>query len=160
LNRGEIVMRILLDLDGTVLTGGQLHPRFYEFQALVRRNGHAVIVWSSHCDGRAIASLMGFNYLHKDSSNHPIADVLIDDSCVVFSKLCVVKVAYNFLDDFLKEEGKEKGDYQLDTFTTALAEIASLGANPTTKYGCKSRADFIRHVDKMWQIAYDALKGE
>ena len=40
----------------------------------------------------------------------------------------------------------------------ALHEIAELGANAFSKYGCKSRADLIRHMDKMWEVAFDALK--
>lgn len=152
-------MRILLDLDGIVLINGQLHPRFYEFQSLVKRDKHGVTIWSSHDDGKAIASLMGFNHLHKDSSDKPVADVLIDDYCEDFSRLCVVSITYNSLDDFLGEEG-EANDYddREGFLIAALAEITQLGANPITKHGCTSRADFMRLVDKMYLIAFDALR--
>jgi len=96
-------MRILLDLDDTVLINGQLHERFIEFKEWVRRGAHNVTVWSSHEDGAAIASLMGFYYLHKDASKIPEADVLIDDRGRQFDALCVVVRIYDSLDSFLYE---------------------------------------------------------
>lgn len=36
---------------------------------------------------------------------------------------------------------------------TRLKAIAKLGANPITEQGCYTRADYMRLVDKMWQIA-------
>jgi len=94
-------MRILLDLDDTVLISGQLHPRFAEFKSWVERGRHAVTVWSSHDDGNAIATLMGFDYLHKDTPGKPEADVLVDDCGVQFSTLCLVSEVYDSLDAFL-----------------------------------------------------------
>lgn len=44
--------------------------------------------------------------------------------------------------------------------TTALHEICELGAKTVTKYQCRERIDFIRHIDKMYTIAFDVLKGE
>lgn len=45
-----------------------------------------------------------------------------------------------------------------DHLLLALHEINRLGANPITQYDCKSRADFMRHVDKMREIAFEAIK--
>lgn len=157
-------MHILLDLDGTVFVGGKLHPRFREFQASVRHNNHTVMVWSSHDEGHAISALMGFSYLHKDSLDKPNADILIDDCCEAFGKLCSIHSEYSSLDDFLDDERKEVDvdtyDYRQDILTAALEEIARMGANPITKYGCQSRLDFMRHAEQMWQIAWNALKRE
>lgn len=41
---------------------------------------------------------------------------------------------------------------------TALYQIARLGARPITEYGCKTRKDFMLHVDKMWQIALAVIE--
>lgn len=55
---------------------------------------------------------------------------------------------------------------KLDQALTALTEIAQLGANPITGHGCNTRADFMRHCDKMWLIAFacvntlDSTKNE
>ena len=46
---------------------------------------------------------------------------------------------------------------EFDGLVTALKRIAELGANPLTQHGCESRADLIRHIDKMWQVAREAL---
>lgn len=46
---------------------------------------------------------------------------------------------------------------KLDQALTALTEIADLGANPITGHGCVTRADFMRHCDKMWLIAFDCV---
>ena len=99
-------MHILLDLDDTVLIDGQLHPRFREFQAWVERGNHAVTVWSSHDDGEAIAQLMAFDYLHKDTPGRPDADILVDDCSAQFSTLCSVSEVYDSLDDFLDAVSK------------------------------------------------------
>lgn len=39
----------------------------------------------------------------------------------------------------------------------AMQSIAGLGADPITEHGCKTRADFMRHCDKMWIIARQAI---
>jgi len=95
-------MRILLDLDDTVIIRGNLHPQFARFQDWAKKGGHHVIVWSCHDDGQVIAQLMGFDYRDKESHVKPIADVLIDDHCQEFEKLCTVNSTCSTLDGFLK----------------------------------------------------------
>ena len=95
-------MQLILDLDDTVIVGGGLHPRFDEFRAWVRRSGHSVLVWSSHSDGGAFASLMGYDFLSKDAPSSPSGDVLIDDSAEQFKGLCDVKEVYASLESFLQ----------------------------------------------------------
>lgn len=101
-------MKILLDLDDTVILNGKLHPRFNDFIEWLedrKQEGllpnHEVVVWSSHEDGEAIAELMGFSYLSKDSKEKPDADVLIDDSCDQFVDLCSVDVKFSTFASFL-----------------------------------------------------------
>ncbi len=94
-------MVILLDLDDTVFINGKIHPRFDDFLDWVTYGGHEVIVWSSHDDGSAIASLMKFGFLNKDDKKKPSADILIDDSCQQFEKLCSVDISCSTLDSFL-----------------------------------------------------------
>lgn len=95
-------MIVLLDLDDTVLLNGKLHPRFDDFRNWVMDGDHEVVVWSSHDDGEAIAELMSFSYLSKNDKIMPNADVLIDDSCHEFEKLCSVDISCSTLDSFLK----------------------------------------------------------
>lgn len=95
-------MVILLDLDDTVFIHGKIHPRFGDFLAWVGEGDHEVIVWSSHEDGSAIASLMKFGYLSKEHRTKPEADVLIDDCCQEFSRLCSANVLCSTLDNFMK----------------------------------------------------------
>lgn len=102
-------MYILLDLDGTVLmegmcnkiVHGKLHPRFSEFKEWVERGKHNVTVWSSHNDGKAIAELMGFDYIHKSVPGKPEADILIDDYANMLFDLCFVGETFESLDQFL-----------------------------------------------------------
>lgn len=101
-------MKILLDLDDTVIISGRLHPRFCDFMRWIedrKQQGllppHEVVVWSSHEDGEAIAELMGFSYLSKDSEEKPDADVLIDDSCDQFIDLCSVDIRCSTFASFL-----------------------------------------------------------
>lgn len=51
----------------------------------------------------------------------------------------------------------EECSERLKRSLTALHEIAELGANPLTKYGCKTRKDLMRHMDKMWIAALSAI---
>lgn len=58
---------------------------------------------------------------------------------------------------FLQEALDEIRPAKDEKILIALHQIAELGAHPLTRYGCKTRHDFIRHVDKMWQIALAAI---
>lgn len=54
----------------------------------------------------------------------------------------------------------EECSERLEKTLNALHEIAELGANPLTKYGCKTREDLMRHMDKMWIAALNAIKED
>jgi 2-hydroxy-3-keto-5-methylthiopentenyl-1-phosphate phosphatase len=106
-------MRILLDLDDTVIINNKLHSRFFDFQKWVKDNNHEVIIWSSRDDGSVLAALMGFSgFISKDSGERPTADYLIDDEAEHFCKYCNVpyysKSISNFMIKLLKLKGCER----------------------------------------------------
>ncbi len=43
-----------------------------------------------------------------------------------------------------------------DVACYALRQIAELGANPITEHGCTTRKACYEHIDKMWQLAFQA----
>jgi len=98
-------MVILLDLDGTVIVNGKLHPRFFEFQEWVKDNKHKVILWTSHDEGNVFAELMGFEFVSKNSGVIPKGYYLIDDEAPHFYKYCDVRYYSKSIDNFLNNLG-------------------------------------------------------
>ena len=100
-------MKVLLDIDDTIFINGKIHPRFDDFLDWVMDDEHEVTIWSSHDDGSAIASILKFGYLSKDDKKKPEADILIDDSCREFEKLCSVDISCSNLDGFFPKPSRK-----------------------------------------------------
>ena len=101
-------MKILLDLDGTVIIDHSLHPSFHEFKQFIESDNHQVLIWSSNDDGQVIAQLLGYPFLSKNSDIHPSGDILIDDFCDSFTSMCKVKQVFRSIDDFLEKYNENK----------------------------------------------------
>ena len=96
-------MKILLDLDDTVIIHDHICHDYWAFKDMVVERGYDVTLWTLSHDGQAFADLMGFRYLSKDYTHEPEADVLIDDSHELYKGMCHVKKSYQSIHEFLED---------------------------------------------------------
>lgn len=101
-------MKILLDLDQTIIMRGAPHTMLGNFLKFVKDNNHEVVIWSSSEDIRFIAYVMGFDWISKGDDIIPQADVLIDDYANAFCILCSVDKSFTSLQAFMDWVGKSQ----------------------------------------------------
>jgi len=95
-------MKILLDIDGTLLINGKLHPRANDLF-----EQHEIILYSSDIQwGKYYAKKYNVPFIHKDTNIVLEADVLIDDYAFLMKNDHNLKVKkfYESINDFFDDK--------------------------------------------------------
>lgn len=95
-------MKLLLDIDGTLLVNDKLHPRHQELF-----DNHDITFWSSDKTlGMYYAKRFKVPFVHKDTNIVLEADALIDDYAFLFKNDHTLKVKkfYESINDFLNDK--------------------------------------------------------